>query len=157
MLNKCWPHEVDVKLGKDTMLTNLSLMTLALASQFHVFLPWVNACLAWCLKSVLNVKAVVGSFNQEKDLEGAFSVIVKSWRNLREPSFEALHLTRTPHCRSAWEPGPSWAMCGCRTTSRSPPASSTTPWPCWWRASADTSPSPSTSRTTWSSQRVYRR
>ena len=56
---------------------------------------------------VLNVKAVVGSFNQEKDLEGAFSVIVKSWRNLREPSFEALHLTRTPHCRSAWEPGPS--------------------------------------------------
>ena len=42
-------------------------------------------CLAWCLKSVLNVKAVVGSFNQEKDLEGAFSVIVKSWRNLREP------------------------------------------------------------------------
>ena len=36
-----------------------------------VYLPWVNAC----LHSVLNVKALVGAFNQEKALEGAFSVI----------------------------------------------------------------------------------
>ena len=31
-----------------------------------------------CLNSVLNVKALVGAFNQEKALVGAFSVIVKS-------------------------------------------------------------------------------
>ena len=30
-----------------------------------------------CLNSVLNVKALVGAFNQEKALEGAFSVIVQ--------------------------------------------------------------------------------
>ena len=47
-------------------------MTCASASQFHV-----NARLAKCLNSsVLNVKAVVGTFNQEKALVGAFSVIV---------------------------------------------------------------------------------
>ena len=38
----------------------------------------VNARLAWCLNSVLNVKALVGTFNQVKSLEGAFSVIVKT-------------------------------------------------------------------------------
>ena len=37
----------------------------------------VNARLAKCLNSVLNVKALVGAFNQEKALVGAFSVIVK--------------------------------------------------------------------------------
>ena len=37
----------------------------------------VNARLAWCLNSVLNVKALVGAFNQEKALIGAFSVIVE--------------------------------------------------------------------------------
>ena len=36
------------------------------------------ARLASCLNSVLNVKALVGAFNQEKALVGAFSVIVKS-------------------------------------------------------------------------------
>ena len=30
-----------------------------------------------CLNSVLNVKALVGALNQEKDLVGAFSVIVQ--------------------------------------------------------------------------------
>ena len=35
----------------------------------------VNARLVWCLNSVLNVKALVGAFNQEKALVGAFSVI----------------------------------------------------------------------------------
>ena len=30
------------------------------------------------LNSVLDVKALVGAFNQEKDLVGAFSVIVKT-------------------------------------------------------------------------------
>ena len=46
----------------------------------------VNACLAWCLCSVLNVKVVVAAFNQEKALVGAFSVIT----NLRMDLFEAL-------------------------------------------------------------------
>ena len=34
--------------------------------------------LALCLNSVLNVKTLVGAFNQEKALVGAFSVIVKT-------------------------------------------------------------------------------
>ena len=37
-------------------------------TQLHVYLPWVNACLAKCLNSVLNVKVLVGTFNQEKTL-----------------------------------------------------------------------------------------
>ena len=41
-----------------------SLMIIASVSQFHV-----NVC-------VLNVKAVVATFNQEKALVGAFSVII---------------------------------------------------------------------------------
>ena len=50
----------------------------------------VNACLAYCLNSVLNVIAVVAAFNQEKALVGAFSVIT----NLRMDLFEALDGTR---------------------------------------------------------------
>ena len=38
------------------------------STQFHVERPWG-------LNSVLNVKAVVAAFNQEKALVGAFSVI----------------------------------------------------------------------------------
>ena len=38
----------------------------------------VSACLAYCLNSVLNVKVLVGAFNQEKALVGAFSVIVNT-------------------------------------------------------------------------------
>ena len=40
----------------------------------------VNVRLAYCLNSVLNVKALVGAFNQKKALVGAFSVIVKTDR-----------------------------------------------------------------------------
>ena len=39
------------------------------ASQFHIYVS---------LNSVLNVKALVGAFNHEKALVGAFSVIVKA-------------------------------------------------------------------------------
>ena len=46
----------------------------------------INTRLAKCLNSVLNVKAVVAAFNQEKALVGAFSVIT----NLRMDLFEAL-------------------------------------------------------------------
>ena len=60
--------------GYKTMLTNPS------ASQFHIYIPWFNAHLAYCLNSALNVKALVGAFNQEKALVGAFSVIVKTDR-----------------------------------------------------------------------------
>ena len=51
----------------------------------------VSVRLAKCLNSVLNVKAVVAAFNQEKALVGAFSVIT----NLRMELFEALAAT---HC-----------------------------------------------------------
>ena len=58
-------------------------MTFASASQLHVYLPWG-------LNSVLNVKALVGAFNQEKALVGAFSVIT----NLRMELFQALVTTQ---------------------------------------------------------------
>ena len=57
----------------------LSLMVIALRTQFHVERPWGNACLAYCLNSVLNVKVVVAAFNHKKAL-GAFSVIVQLHR-----------------------------------------------------------------------------
>ena len=49
----------------------------------------VNARLAQCLNSVFNVKAVVATFNNEKALVGAFSVIT----NLRMELFQALLLS----------------------------------------------------------------
>ena len=49
-------------------------------------LSWVNACLAKCLNIVLNVKALIGAFNQEKALVVAFSVMT----NLRMELFQAL-------------------------------------------------------------------
>ena len=36
-----------------------------------------KACLAKCLNRFFNVKAVVGAFNQEKALVGAFALIVQ--------------------------------------------------------------------------------
>ena len=50
-------------------------MTSVSVYQFHVYLPW-NQC-PFSIISVLNVKAVVVTFNQEKALVGAFSVTVK--------------------------------------------------------------------------------
>ena len=44
----------------------------------------------------MNVKAIVDTFNQEKALVGVFSMIVKSSRNLREGSFEALVAAQRP-------------------------------------------------------------
>ena len=56
-------------------------MTFASASQFHVYTYCgVKARLAYCLNSVLNVKALIGAFNQEKALVGAFSMIVQFHR-----------------------------------------------------------------------------
>ena len=52
-------------------------MTFVSASQFHVYLPWGQHP---CLNSVLNVKALVVAYNQEKGLVGAFSVIVQLHR-----------------------------------------------------------------------------
>ena len=43
-----------------------SLMTFMSGTQFYNYLLWVNAPLAKCLNSVLNVKVVVAAFNQEK-------------------------------------------------------------------------------------------
>ena len=50
-------------------------MIIASASQFHIYLLWVNA---FSINIVLNVKALVGAFNQEKAQAGAFSVIVQT-------------------------------------------------------------------------------
>ena len=61
-------------------------MIIASRTNFTLRDPGVNACIAKCLKSVLNVKAVVAAFNQEKALVGAFSEIT----NLRMELFEAL-------------------------------------------------------------------
>ena len=59
-------------------------MVIALASQFHVYLyHGVNVRLALSLNSVLNLKAVVAAFNQEKGLVGAFSVITNLRMDLR--------------------------------------------------------------------------
>ena len=63
--------------------------------------------------SVLNVKAVVAAFNQEKALVGAFSVIT----NLRVELFEAL--LATPHfgCEylvlAAWRRPTGRELCKC--------------------------------------------
>ena len=46
-------------------------MTSALATQFHIYLPWVNAHSAKCLKC----ESSSSRFNQEKALVGAYSVI----------------------------------------------------------------------------------
>ena len=54
-------------------------MVNALASQFHIyFYHGVNNCLAKFLNCVLNVKVLVGAFDQEKALVEAFSVIVRT-------------------------------------------------------------------------------
>ena len=52
---------------------------------YTVYLPCLGTCLAKSLSSVLNVKSLVGSFNQERALVGAFSVRVKT-----DGSFAAL-------------------------------------------------------------------
>ena len=54
----------------------------------------VNARLLKCLNSVLNVKALVAAFNQEKALVGAFSVIVSI---VKSPG--TLVLSSTAHSR----------------------------------------------------------
>ena len=55
-------------------------MIIASATQFHVYLPSVNALsLNKCLKCESTSRVIlVGAFNQEKVLVGTFSVIVKS-------------------------------------------------------------------------------
>ena len=62
-------------------------MTFASRTQFHVERPWGQRPFSIVsFNSVLNVKAVVAAFNQEKALVGAFSVIT----NLRMELFQAL-------------------------------------------------------------------
>ena len=66
-------------------------MIIASGNQFYVYLPWGQRLFS----SVLNVKAVVAAFNQEKALVGAFSVIT----NLRMQLFEALvGMQHATHC-----------------------------------------------------------
>ena len=59
------------------MLTNLLIpYDLGVKIPISRQLTMSNAYLALCLNSVLNVKALVGAFNQEKALIGASSMIV---------------------------------------------------------------------------------
>ena len=60
------------------MLNGLDLWYLSRHPNFTSSYRGVNACFTYCLNSVLNVKALVGAFNQEKALVGAFSVIAKT-------------------------------------------------------------------------------
>ena len=57
-------------------------MTFASQTQSHVERLWGQRLFSMCLNSVLNVKAVVAAFNQEKALVGAFSVITNLWMEL---------------------------------------------------------------------------
>ena len=61
-------------------------MTFESRTQYHVERPWGQCLFRIVSYSVLNVKAVVAAFNQEKAIVGAFSVIT----NLRMELFEAL-------------------------------------------------------------------
>ena len=76
-------------------------MIIASASQFHVYLQWVNASLALCLNRVLNVKAVVGAFNQEKALVGAFSVITNLRLRTHQLQAGAEHAAPPSNCPAA--------------------------------------------------------
>ena len=62
-------------------------MTFGLLS--HVYLPWVNSPFNIVSISVLNMKLIVGAFNQEA-LVGAFTMIVK-----RQPSRRFVSSSRT--------------------------------------------------------------
>ena len=104
----------------------------------------VNTHLAWCLNSVLNVKALVGTFNQEKDLVGAFSVI----KNLRVDPDSGAPTTYPGHCYALHCGCPGlatgitvchtghcmWSLCGsglgcsrCRTGMLPPASTGTQP------------------------------
>ena len=56
-----------------------------------------RAYLAYSIKSVLNVKALVGTFKQENAIVGAFSVIVKSSWTFDTSSNRHSYL-ETTHC-----------------------------------------------------------
>ena len=67
-------------------------MTFVSRTQFHVEVLWGQCPFSIVsFNSVLNVKAVVAAFNQEKTLVGAFSVIT----NLQMDLFEALTIIVT--------------------------------------------------------------
>ena len=59
-------------------------MIIALVTQFHVYLPWVNAHLALYLNSVLNVKALICF------LEGPSRDLLRDCENFADGSFAAL-------------------------------------------------------------------
>ena len=96
-------------------------MIIALASQFHVYLPWrgVNVRLTKCLNIVLNVKALVDAFNQKKALvEWPFSWLrTFGWTFVSSSSSAPLDSPgcRTPRwrwrCSSGWA-GTRWRPAG---------------------------------------------
>ena len=64
-------------------------MIIALVTECHIYLLW-DQHLFKCYNSVLNVKAVVAAFNQEKALVGAFSVITNLCVDLRFKLYPSL-------------------------------------------------------------------
>ena len=77
------------------MLTNPPV-TFASGTQFHVYLPWGQCPFSIV---VLNVKALVGAFNQEKALVGAFSVIVQLHRLSVYTALRRRRRRRVPNLR----------------------------------------------------------
>ena len=88
------------------MLNKASLMTFASWTQSHVYL------LVPVSHSVLNKKALVCTFNQEKALIGAFSVIAKSSRTFINLRFKLYNRPRTatiPTKFSGWVMWVAWS------------------------------------------------
>ena len=80
------------------------LMIIASRTQLHVERPWgkpLFSIVSYCLNSVLNVKAVVAAFNQEKALVGAFSVIVQPVVEPLDRFTQHAHLHHHSHHTSA--------------------------------------------------------
>ena len=77
-----WRLELQTKVREDFggLHSRTSVKVFVPGFQFHIYTPCLGACLALCLNTVLNVKALVDNCTQEMALVGAFFVIVKSSR-----------------------------------------------------------------------------
>ena len=60
-------------------------MTFAPGTQLHLYLQWVNVCVALSHNCALNVKAVVAAFNQEKALSW---VLLRDCENFLDLRFQ---------------------------------------------------------------------
>ena len=72
-------HEVNTKEGMNVDLTCMNIGTMPGNTQVHCIIVELQTK----LREVFNVKALVGTFNQEKALVGAFSVITNHYVSRR--------------------------------------------------------------------------